>query len=347
MKKKIIIQAYNIHQGGGRSQLIALLDALRNFPSVKVFVDQRLDFKEEKYKNIEFVFVKPKILERFKVEVLLYLNTNINNITLCFGNLPPLFRLKSYVIVFVQNKYLITKTSLRNFSWKTKLRIAIERFWFSCLHSHANDFIVQTPSMKKILSSKIKNNVSMIPYLNNTNYYNRSVKPKKKSKKILDYDFIYVASGEPHKNHKRLVDAWILLSNENIYPSLCITIDESYFKELYYWIEKKKKTYSLNINNIGVVKHDRIKSLFYNVGALIYPSIIESFGLPLIEARQANLEILAPELNYVRDIVDPEQSFDPYSSTSIARAVKRHLNINELKLPLHSAAEFAQYINKK
>ena len=347
MKKNLIIQAYNIHQGGGKSQLMALLDALRDFTSVKVFVDKRLNLKVEKYKNIEFIFVKPKVLERFKVEVFLYLNTNINNITLCFGNLPPLFRLKSHVIVFVQNKYLITKSSLHNFSWKTKLRIVIERFWFSHLNSHANDFIVQTPSMKKILSSKIKKNVSMIPYLNNTNYYNRSVKPNQKSKKKLDYDFIYVASGEPHKNHKCLIDAWILLSNENIYPSLCITIDESCFKELYNWIEKKKKTYSLNINNIGVVKHNRIKSLFCNVGALIYPSITESFGLPLIEARQANLEILAPELNYVRDIVDPEQTFDPYSPMSIARAVKRHLNINELKLPLHSAEEFVQYINKK
>ena len=53
---------------------------------------------------------------------------------------------------------------------------------------------------------------------------------------------------------------------------------------------KKEKMYDLNITNIGVVEHEKVKSLFHNVGALIYPSIFESFGLPLIEARQANLK---------------------------------------------------------
>ena len=80
---------------------------------------------------------------------------------------------------------------------------------------------------------------------------------------------------------------------------------------------EKKKIYSLNIINIGIIAHDKIKFLFNHAGALIYPSITESFALPLIEARQANLAILASELNYVRDVIDPEQSFDPYSSGNI------------------------------
>jgi hypothetical protein len=105
--------------------------------------------------------------------------------------------------------------------------------------------------------------------------------------------------------------------------------------------------YALNVTNIGVVEHERIKSLFHHVGALIYPSTFESFGLPLIEARQENLTILASELDYVRDIVDPEQSFDPYSPVSIARATKRHLNLKEPKLPLLSAVEFTQYLSEK
>jgi hypothetical protein len=105
--------------------------------------------------------------------------------------------------------------------------------------------------------------------------------------------------------------------------------------------------YALNVTNIGVVEHERIKYLFHHVGALIYPSTFESFGLPLIEARQENLTILASELDYVRDIVDPEQSFDPYSPVSIARATKRHLNLKEPKLPLLSAVEFTQYLSEK
>jgi glycosyltransferase involved in cell wall biosynthesis len=57
---------------------------------------------------------------------------------------------------------------------------------------------------------------------------------------------------------------------------------------------------------------------------LIYPSLFESFGLPLLEARQAGLPIIAAELDYVRDIVEPVVSFDPESALSIARAVMRY-----------------------
>jgi hypothetical protein len=60
----------------------------------------------------------------------------------------------------------------------------------------------------------------------------------------------------------------------------------------------------------------------------------------LIEARQANLPVLASELDFVRDVLDPEQTFDPESSISIARAVKRFMGVNEQPLPLLDAARF-------
>ena len=100
MKKRLFIQAYNIHQGGGKSLLLSLLRSIGNTVSVKVFVDQRLDFQANKYKNIKFTYVKPKITQRLKVEFWLYRNATAEDIIFCFGNLPPLFKLKSYVIVF-------------------------------------------------------------------------------------------------------------------------------------------------------------------------------------------------------------------------------------------------------
>ncbi len=59
--------------------------------------------------------------------------------------------------------------------------------------------------------------------------------------------------------------------------------------------------------------------------ALIFPSKTESLGLPLIEAASAGLPIIASELDFVRDVCVPNETFDPYSSTSISRAVKRLL----------------------
>ncbi|MDA9221646.1 glycosyltransferase, partial [Methylophilaceae bacterium] len=73
----------------------------------------------------------------------------------------------------------------------------------------------------------------------------------------------------------------------------------------------------------GYLIHSEIIKLYNQSNALIYPSLLESFGLPLVEASQLNLPILASELDYVRDVIDPIEVFDPTSPISISRAVKR------------------------
>lgn len=87
--------------------------------------------------------------------------------------------------------------------------------------------------------------------------------------------------------------------------------------------------------------------LYQRAGALIYPSTMESLGLPLIEARRMGLPIIASERDYVRDIIDPEQSFDPLSPVSIARAVERFLNYSQLSTTIVGPDVFVKYLLDK
>ena len=159
--------------------------------------------------------------------------------------------------------------------------------------------------------------------------------------------FLYVASGEPHKNHRKLIDAWCLLADEGLYPSLKLTLDNDNFKDLCDWITKRTRDYQLSIENKGILTPGQLKIIYKKASALIYPSKIESLGLPLIEARQAGLPVLASELDYVRDVIDPEQSFDPESAISIARAVKRFIGEAEAPLPLKNVAGLMRHLLDK
>ena len=85
--------------------------------------------------------------------------------------------------------------------------------------------------------------------------------------------------------------------------------------------------------------------LYNNSQALVYPSKKESFGLPLIEAQKLGLSIVSSELDYVRDIIDPDQTFDPNSEMSIKRAIKRHLNISENKTKVLDPQSFLKKIS--
>lgn len=206
---------------------------------------------------------------------------------------------------------------------------------------NADEFVVQTPSMGNLLEARTKQRVPVrvLPYTANRGGYGRTLRSSE-IQKDKRFDFLYVASGEPHKNHRQLIEAWCLLAKEGLFPSLRLTLDRERFVGLCSWIEQKTDQYRLHVKSLGTLPHEQVLQLYGQAGALIYPSTFESFGLPLIEARQAGLAVLAPELDYVRDVLDPEQTFDPASAVSIARAVKRFLGAEEPPLPLLDAAQF-------
>jgi len=341
---KLYIHATNIHQGGGKSLLWSIIDALPSSVSAVLVLDSRMPLPNGIPESVQIKKVMPSILQRVRAERWLAENVHSQDIVLCFGNLPPLFKLRGRTVVFVQNRYLIDDVKLDKLPLKVRLRISIERLWLAKKIANASEFVVQTPTMKKLLEIKTRGmkSVRILPFMEKSSCYVRSLVQTKEQKH--DFDFVYVASGEPHKNHHRLVEAWCLLAEEGLFPSLVITLDEQCFTSLCDSIDEMRKKYHLNIVNMGCLSHNDILDLYKKAGALIYPSSFESFGLPLIEARQANLSILAAELDYVRDLLDPEQTFNPDSSISISRAVKRFIGSLEPVYPILNASGFLKQV---
>lgn len=346
--KTLFVHATNVHVGGGRSLLNALLLSLPKDLPVVALLDARMKTPDKLPQNLKIKRVEPSIRQRLAAEWWLARSVKQNDVVLCFGNLPPLFQLHGRAAVFVQNRYLIDRANLGSFPFKTWLRLKVERFWFSLKASNASAFIVQTPSMQKILElsgAAGDRPVYVLPFVNISQGYQRTLAQFREGGEIQD--FIYVASGEPHKNHRLLIEAWCQLAREGYFPSLWLTLDEKINADLCLWINQKKTQAGLRIENLGGRSHDEIKRLYTQAKALIYPSTFESFGIPLIEARQAGLAVLASELDFVRDVLDPEEVFDPQSSVSIARAVKRFMGWDEKALPLLNAADFLQTVLNK
>ncbi len=117
------------------------------------------------------------------------------------------------------------------------------------------------------------------------------------------------------------------MANKNIYPSLCLTLDGESFSPLLSEIGESINKYRLNVVNLGWISDNQIFDCYASSSALIFPSLFESFGLPLVEANGLGLPILAPERDYVRDVVRPIETFDPSSPVSISRAVMRFLEV--------------------
>jgi glycosyltransferase involved in cell wall biosynthesis len=338
-----MIYAVNVHQGGGAVLLTALLHAAaQSDVPCFAFLDTRLRLPEKLGENIQVHRIMPRISSRFSAELKLKNCLQEHDRVLFFGNLPPLFKLAAKTILYLQNRTLIDSATLKHYKIKAKLRVALERVWLKSRCKNIDTIVIQTPSMQRCVHEKLCRDSVIMPFLDTINITRHSALGLTPDK-LAVYDFLYVASGEPHKNHKNLVEAWALLAAEGIHPALCLTLSRENCSELVEWIDTKVQKFNLKIVNVGVVDKIGVDELYKQSKSLIYPSTLESFGLPLVEARNAGLAIVASELDYVRDVLDPEETFDPSSPRSIARAVKRFLALDEEDLPLVDSKAFLNF----
>lgn len=359
-KSALIIQASNIHEGGGRVLLLSLLKSLIQQEKIKppllqqqitIFIDSRFQFKKEVVTEGLAVFsleeVKASILSRLWAEFKIYRLSKQKNVLttlFCFGNLPPLFSVDSSVILYFHTVLYFKEFSQKAIRWPRRMKLWIERQWLILGLHRVNRVYVQSNYVSGLFKKNfLFEKVNVFPFLPES-FFNQfeSAPPK-----IIDgpkkYDFIYPALGTPHKNHACLIEAWNLLAEKNMYPTLVLTVEPEN-TELLHLIQHSVTKFHTKIVNLGRQPHSEIVSLYRQSRALIFPSQCESFGLPLLEADFYKLDIVSSETDFVRDLVQPIETFDPGSSLSIYRAVLRYLKIPFEKPHLDSAQNFVNEI---
>jgi glycosyltransferase involved in cell wall biosynthesis len=321
-ENRLIIEASNVHIGGGFLLLHQLLTKLEeeNQKTV-VFLDSRLKKKFSSSSDMEINFIKPTIISRLMHYFTLPKVPKVNDTLFCFGNIPPFRRNPGYrSVVYLQNWFLICSwKKIKADNIRIYIRLIIERAFLKIFHKNANLYIVQTDSMKRQLLNQLNNiDVLVQPFLSISSI----------SKQDSADFYFYPARGDGSKNHRNLVKAWIKLSKQGIRPVLIITIDSSVYPDLCTWVEEMNAKHALNIQNLGFVDYSKVYDIYSKSPVIIFPSYFESFGMPLVEANTYGCDIIASELDYVRDVCRPNETFDPRSSGSIARAVQRHLGLD-------------------
>ncbi|KQV47049.1 hypothetical protein ASC95_26450 [Pelomonas sp. Root1217] len=283
-------------------------------------------------------WVRATPIARLAGELSLVREARAGDRVLCFHGLPPLLPNSAENIVFLQNLHYLGNIDLRESTRWVRWRQRFERALFRLGRSRVASYWVQTPTMARELRAwwpQMPVPVRTLPYALPIGAPSQDHGER--------WDFVYVADGEPHKNHRSLVEAWKLLAAEGLRPSLALTLPARN-SVLSLWVRAQAQQYGLRIEDLGPLPHAEVLALYGRAGALVFPSRGESFGLPLFEARELGLPIVASERDYVRDICQPAQTFDPESPVSIARAIRRHLGLREATVAPVSALEFLRAI---
>jgi glycosyltransferase involved in cell wall biosynthesis len=341
---KIIIYAPGIYSGGG----LVVLKQIINFSKVNDFtliLDIRVDLDEKNISKSKVMRIKSSISYRIFYELKLFLFSNKKDHLICISNIPPLFGFKGKVSVFQQNALLLDRALWKLFPFKSKLKFFLQWLVLGLLKSNVDEFLVQTEFMKGALAKRLGSSRFLHPryIINVLNFAKTDLPVIAYSEHKKKWDFLYVADDQPHKNHKKLIEALIFLKNENIQVTLALTLDNTSrnYSEIAYQVNK----HGLQVFFIGRLTRGEIYSAYRNSSCLVYPSLIESLGLPLLEAYSLSLPIIASELDYVYEVITPNYTFGPYSATSIARAIKRQMRINSSKYINKIGINFVDYFN--
>lgn len=321
MSKKIYVSAYNIHQGGGRVVLEAFLkekQAQHNF--LTCFIDERLELDFNKYPSVSFEKVKPSITERISAELHFRKISQQADTFYFLGNLPPIFKLNCKVILFLQNRLLVDKPFINTLSPRTIIRSILELLWFNAFFNNANTIEVQTSSMHNAVKRKYPfSKVEIHSYVDLQILEEFKKKFTNEGLAKESNSFVYIASQDPHKNLRRLILAFARIKTKKNYNLYINLSQDSKYVAL-------AKNLNVRLKCINSSDREQLLKYIYISEYLIYPSLTESLGMPLIEAKNLNTKILASNLDFVYDSCDPISTFDPKKIDSIEKTLKEILN---------------------
>jgi glycosyltransferase involved in cell wall biosynthesis len=134
--------------------------------------------------------------------------------------------------------------------------------------------------------------------------------------------FLVPSSFSSHKNLEILIQVAEIIEEQKLPFSIILTIDHNKKTDQYF---KKIAVKGLrSIISIGSQKNEEMPAIYKQCNAMLLPTLLESFGLPYVEAMAYGLPIVTSKLDFARDVCnDAAYYFNPFDSRSIVSAMEQ------------------------
>jgi glycosyltransferase involved in cell wall biosynthesis len=146
--------------------------------------------------------------------------------------------------------------------------------------------------------------------------------------------FLYIGRQDPYKNLQRLITAFSALPNRNDYELwLAGPYDKRYSPLL------EIQTQELGINHLvkflNYVPYNELPIIINQAIALVFPSLWEGFGLPVLEAMACGTPVITSNISSLPEVAgDAAILINPYNPREITAAMQTIINDSELRKQL-------------
>lgn len=222
---------------------------------------------------------------------------------------------------------------------------------YSYAIKRADAVITISKAEQKLIQSLYDKQSVYVTYL--AGYLSRSFNGKVVS--LPDYlsdceYLLYPAIPWRHKNHYRLIEAfWMLKSSEEKYSHLKLVMTGATHElssgAVSSLIEELGLTEDIIIT--GHVSNEELVSLLKNTSAMVFPSLYEGFGIPVVDAMEFSIPVIASPIPAISEICGVNISYfeNPYDSVVMAEDIAKfldHQNDSSMKKKIQDAANFAK-----
>ena len=143
---------------------------------------------------------------------------------------------------------------------------------------------------------------------------------------------LHVGSAKPHKNLARLFDAFTQIDDPRLH--LILTAAKGY-EWLPLLIEKRIQD---RVHFVGPLSEEELPALYRGAIALVFPSLMEGFGLPPLEAMACGTPVVTSRSAAIPEVVGAAALLvDPLDATDIRQGIERVLEDAALRAAMRQS----------
>lgn len=219
------------------------------------------------------------------------------------------------------------------------IRSAVLRLWYSVMARGAERIITVSRHSKDTMEASMRVPPGRIDIVHDSVADIFRPLPKQHCLKIIKERFpslkdfiLYVGNLKPHKNLAGLIRAYKLLPcklRDRHQIFVCGKKDKFYGP-----LSRLVKTEGLESNVIfaDFVEDEVLPYLYNAASVLVFPSLYEGFGLPVVEAMACGTAVIASDIPPMREIAAEAAILaDPYNPDELAAAIVRVLTEDALR----------------
>lgn len=339
-KKKIIVSGINMTEGGifsilkdllvyldtvnkGNYEIIALVNNKSNFKNITKSI------KYEEYPNSKKSWFIRLYYEYFYFYF--YSKNKDIDLWLSMHDMTPNVKVKK-LVTYCHNATPFYSMAIKEAKYDKKLYLFSKfyKFLYRINIKKNNHIIVQQEWIKKEFENmyKIKNIIINPPIINISQFNFKKLK-KSKDKFI----FFYPSIPRVFKNFELICEVAKKLEAKDVNSvKFILTLDKGINKYGDYIFEKYKDLKLVEF--VGKLSREEVFSYYEYCDALIFPSKLETWGLPLSEFKYFNKPILVSDLPYAKETIGDYKIvnfFNPSSIDDLEKNVIKLLNNKNIK----------------